>query len=55
MSPRKDSSPPPLLKEAIITPKSFVETEPPDWIVGVKAMRNIPEEERVQNMRIRRV
>ena len=38
-----------------MTPKSFVDMDPPDWVVGVKAMRSMPDEERAQNMRIRSV
>ena len=53
MRPRNDNSPPPELKLAITTPTSFVEIEPPDWVVGVKAIRSMPDDDNAQNSMIR--
>lgn len=53
MRPKKDNSPPPELKLANITPNNFINMEPPDAVVGVRAIRSIPLDERAENMRIR--
>lgn len=53
MRPRNDNSPPPELRLAITTPVSFTDIEPPDWVVGVRAINSMPEDDKAQNIMIR--